>query len=115
MKDTAVAIVGHAVAGFVIVDGDEVEQVYVSRSHRGTGVAAILLSEAERLVAVQGRDRAWLAVSTGNERAHRFYARNGWADEGPFDYPAAGPVWPHPGSLSPLREAGRRRLRPPAP
>ena len=96
VADTAVALVGNAVAGFVMVDDDEVEQVYVSRNHRGTGVAAILLAEAERLVAVQGHGRAWLAVATGNDRARRFYARNGWADEGAFDYPAAGPAGPIP-------------------
>ena len=79
-----------------MVDDDEVEQVYVSRDHRGTGIAAILLAESERLVAVQGHRRAWLAVATGNDRARRFYARNGWADEGAFDYPAAGPAGPIP-------------------
>ena len=96
VADTVVALVGDAVAGFVMVDDDEVEQVYVSSNHRGTGVASVLLAEAERLVAVQGHSRAWLAVATGNERARRFYARNGWADEGPFDYPAVGPAGPIP-------------------
>ena len=91
VTDTAVALVGDVVAGFVMVVQDEVEQVYLSRDHRGTGLASILLAEAESLVAVQGHSRAWLAVATGNDRARRFYARNGWADEGPFDYPAAGP------------------------
>jgi hypothetical protein len=38
--DTVVAIVDDAVAGFVMVVDDEVEQVYVSAHHRGTGVAA---------------------------------------------------------------------------
>jgi hypothetical protein len=39
--------------------------------------------------------RAWLAVATGNARARRFYERQGWVDEGRFDYPAqsdAGPI-----------------------
>jgi GNAT superfamily N-acetyltransferase len=94
VTDTVVALVGDSVTGFVMVDNDEVEQVFVSRSHRGTGVASILLAEAERMVAVQGHGRAWLAVATGNERARRFYARNGWADEGAFDYRAAGPAGP---------------------
>lgn len=93
--DTVVATVDGAVAGFMMVVDDEVEQVYVSASHRGTGVAAVLLAEAERLVVVNGHQRAWLAVVAGNALARRFYERNGWADEGPFDYPAAsvtGPV-----------------------
>lgn len=62
--------------------------MYVA-AHRGTGVAATLLAEAERLVATSGHRRAWLAVAVGNARARRFYARQGWTDEGPFDYPAA--------------------------
>jgi len=88
--DTTVAAVDDAVAGFVMVVGDEVEQVYVSKDHRGTGVAVQLLAEAARQVAANGHQRAWLAVATGNARARRFYARQGWADEGPFDYPATG-------------------------
>ncbi len=87
--DTTVAVVGDAVAGFVMVVGDEVEQVYVSADHRGGGVAGTLLAEAERLVRANGHTRAWLAVATGNARARRFYQRQGWTDEGPFDYPAA--------------------------
>jgi GNAT superfamily N-acetyltransferase len=84
--DTVVAIAGHEVAGFVMVVGDEVEQVYVSGNHRRTGVAGLLLAEAERLVAVGGHRLAWLAVVAGNTRARRFYERCGWADEGLFDH-----------------------------
>jgi len=87
--DTVVAVVGGAVAGFVMVVDDEVEQVYVSSRHRGTGVAAALLGEAERRVRTNGHERAWLAVVAGNARARRFYERMGWTDEGTFDYPAA--------------------------
>jgi GNAT superfamily N-acetyltransferase len=87
--DTVVATAGHDVAGFVMVVGDEVEQVYVSAQHRGSGVAGQLLAEAERLVAAGGHRRAWLAVVAGNARARRFYQRCGWADDGLFDYAAA--------------------------
>jgi len=95
VSDTVVAIVGDEVAGFVMVMGSEVEQVYVSRRHRGTGVASALLDEAEHLVAANGHEWAWLAVAAGNARARRFYERGGWTDGGIFDYPAAtagGPV-----------------------
>ncbi|GAA4446272.1 GNAT family N-acetyltransferase [Phytohabitans houttuyneae] len=94
--DTTVALRGGEVAGFVMVVGDEVEQVYVSRDHRGSGVAADLLGAAERLVAAGGHARAWLAVATGNARARRFYERCGWTDEGAFDYPAASEDGPIP-------------------
>ena len=93
--DTTVAVVGADVAGFVMVVADEVEQVYVSGNHRGSGVAGALLAEAERQVKANGYDEAWLAVATGNARARRFYERSGWADAGAFDYPAAtddGPI-----------------------
>ncbi len=96
VSDTVVAIVDDAVAGFVMVVDDEVEQVYVSAHHRGTGVAAVLLAEAERRVVVNGHERAWLAVVAGNARARRFYERNGWTDEGVFDYPAASAAGPIP-------------------
>jgi GNAT superfamily N-acetyltransferase len=87
--DTVVAVVDGTIAGFVMVVDDEVEQIYVARGHRGTGAAAALLGEAERLVWANGYGRAWLAVVPGNVRARRFYERMGWADEGVFDYPAA--------------------------
>jgi GNAT superfamily N-acetyltransferase len=94
--DTVVAIVDDAVAGFVMVVDDEVEQVYVSEHHRGTGVATVLLAEAERLVKANGHQRAWLAVVAGNARARRFYERSGWTDDGLFDYPAASAAGPIP-------------------
>ncbi|WP_216853630.1 GNAT family N-acetyltransferase [Phytoactinopolyspora halotolerans] len=84
--DTVVAVIDGAVAGFIMVVDDEVEQVYVARRHRGSGVASALLAEAERLVNVNGHDRAWLAVVAGNARARAFYERQGWSDGGPFDY-----------------------------
>ena len=86
--DTTVATVDGEVAGFVMVVGDEVEQVYVSAGHRGTGVANVLLADAERQVAAAGHTQAWLAVVAGNARARRFYERRGWADEGLFDHHA---------------------------
>jgi GNAT superfamily N-acetyltransferase len=87
--DTTIAVVDGAVAGFVMVVDDEVEQVYVGSAYRGTGVADALLGEAERQVLEGGHAAAWLAVVAGNARARAFYERKGWADEGAFDYAAA--------------------------
>ncbi|MGW0808199.1 N-acetyltransferase family protein [Nonomuraea sp. NPDC002799] len=95
ISDTTVAVVEGTVMGFVMVVDDEVEQVYVAAQQRGTGVAATLLDKATCQVAANGHERAWLAVASGNTRARRFYARNGWADDGPYRYPAAteaGPI-----------------------
>jgi ribosomal protein S18 acetylase RimI-like enzyme len=94
VADTSVAVVSGDVAGFVMVVGDEVEQVYVSRDHRGSGIADVLLDSAERQVAANSHPVAWLAVATGNARARRFYERHGWVDEGEFAYPAQGPDGP---------------------
>jgi ribosomal protein S18 acetylase RimI-like enzyme len=95
IPDTTVATVDGAVAGFVMVVEDEVEQVYVSSAYRGSGVAAALIREAERQVRANGHRKAWLAVVAGNARARAFYERAGWVDEGPFVYAAGaedGPI-----------------------
>jgi GNAT superfamily N-acetyltransferase len=81
--------------GFVVVKDDEVEQLYVDRSARGTGVAAMLLRTGEAEIRRAGHRRAWLAVVAGNQRARSFYARLGWRDSGPMSYLAeteAGPM-----------------------
>jgi GNAT superfamily N-acetyltransferase len=80
--------------GFVVVKVDEVEQLFVDRMARGTGVAAMLLRRGEAEIRAAGHRRAWLAVVAGNQRARSFYAREGWRDSGPFTYMAeteAGP------------------------
>lgn len=85
--DTTVAVSDDGrVLGFVMVVGDEVEQVFAARSARGTGLAGRLLAEAERQIASAGHDVAWLAVVDGNARARAFYAREGWHDEGDLPY-----------------------------
>jgi GNAT superfamily N-acetyltransferase len=85
--ETTVAEVDGTIAGFVMVSADEAEQVYVDRAFRGTDVAALLLTEAERQIAAGGHDVAFLVVVRRNDRAQAFYARQGWVDEGDVDYP----------------------------
>jgi ribosomal protein S18 acetylase RimI-like enzyme len=95
IADATVATVDGAVVGFVMVVDDEVEQVYVSAAHRGTGVAKVLIGEAESQIKANGHKKAWLAVVAGNGRARALYERAGWVDEGSFDYAAAsedGPI-----------------------
>lgn len=94
MEDCTVAEIGGNVAGFVMVVKDEAEQVYLDRAHRGSGLATVLLTEAEGQIADAGYDRAWLAVVPGNERARAFYERQGWHDEGRFDHEAEGSSGP---------------------
>ena len=88
-EETTVAEVDGRIAGFVMVHDDEAEQVYVDRDFRGSGVAGLLLTEAERQIAAAGHDVAFLAVVRGNDRAQAFYARQGWVDEGDLDYPTS--------------------------
>jgi ribosomal protein S18 acetylase RimI-like enzyme len=87
--ETTVAEVDGTVAGFIMVSGAEAEQVYVDRAFRGTTVATLLLTEAERQIAAAGHDVAFLVVVRGNDRAQAFYARQGWVDEGDVDYPVS--------------------------
>lgn len=82
------------VVGFVVVKHDEVEQLFVDRPARGTGVATMLLRKGEAEIRRAGHRRAWLAAVAGNGRARTFYAREGWRDAGAFTYMAeteAGP------------------------
>ncbi|MGN6225289.1 N-acetyltransferase family protein [Pseudoxanthomonas sp.] len=64
--------------GFAMIKGDEMYQLYVGAAARGSGVAAMLLADAEARQARAGVSRAWLACAIGNERAARFYTRQGW-------------------------------------
>ena len=84
---STVATIDDAVVGFVTIKEDEVEQVYVGRAARGSGVAQALLTHAEQVVARQ-HATAWLSVAEGNARARRFYEKCGWRDAGAIDYRA---------------------------
>jgi GNAT superfamily N-acetyltransferase len=94
VADTLVAVVDGAVVGFVMTEGDEVDQVYVAPTGRGTGAATALLSAAEERIRSGGHRAAWLAVVGGNARARAFYGRQGWVDEGEFSHDAPGPDGP---------------------
>ncbi|SED28738.1 putative acetyltransferase [Nocardioides exalbidus] len=99
VADTTVAVSDSGeLLGFVMVAGDEVEQVFVGRGARGSGVAGVLLDEGERQVAAAGHDVAWLAVVEGNARARAFYEKRGWRDGGelPYSVTAAGEVFVSP-------------------
>jgi ribosomal protein S18 acetylase RimI-like enzyme len=87
LDTTTVATVGRKVVGFVTVHDDEIEQLYVDASARGTGIAGALLAHGESVIGA-AHDLAWLAVVPDNARARRFYERCGWSDAGAFDNPA---------------------------
>jgi GNAT superfamily N-acetyltransferase len=73
------------IVGFVRVDTDELDLLFVARRSRGTGVAAALLARGEEDIADRF-PKAWLEVVSGNDRARRFYARMGWVDTGMHEW-----------------------------
>jgi GNAT superfamily N-acetyltransferase len=78
LSDVRVAGPQGTPVGLCIVKGDELNQLYVSAGARGTGVAARLLADGEARIRANGFKQAWLACAIGNERAARFYEKNGW-------------------------------------
>jgi len=68
--------------GFCTVEGDELNQLFVARSARGTGIAAELLADGEKRLHKSGVTTAWLACAIGNDRAARFYTKCGWVNTG---------------------------------
>ncbi len=81
--------------GFHYLKGDELYQFYVATRARGSGVAGLLMQDAEARLTEQGVATAWLACAIGNARAARFYEKSGWrlaatetvpteTSEGPF-------------------------------
>ncbi len=82
LADVRVAGRVGAPLGFSMIKDDELYQFYVSAAARGTGVAPVLLTDAERLLRSRGVRDAWLACAIGNERAARFYGKCGWRRAG---------------------------------
>jgi ribosomal protein S18 acetylase RimI-like enzyme len=86
VADTTVAELDGVVVGFIMIDGDEVEQIFIDPARQGSGLASLLLTEAERQVAAAGYGVAWLAVAIGNTRARAFYEKRGWTNEEDLPY-----------------------------
>jgi GNAT superfamily N-acetyltransferase len=96
--------------GFCIIKDDELYQLFVSARARGSGVAAALIADAERRLAENGTETAWLACAIGNHRAARFYEKSGWHRTGTMINNAETAngvfpleVWRYEKVLSPLR------------
>jgi ribosomal protein S18 acetylase RimI-like enzyme len=85
-----------APAGFCMVKGTELYQLYVSAESRGSGIAAALIAEAEARLSTSGVETAWLACAIGNERAARFYEKCGWHRVGTMVNPLETPTGTFP-------------------
>jgi ribosomal protein S18 acetylase RimI-like enzyme len=96
LADTRVAGPPGDPVGFSIVKGDELNHLYVATPARGSGVAALLIDDAETRLAATGVTTAWLACAVGNERAARFYRKRGWRLVGTIEYQAETPSGPFP-------------------
>lgn len=64
--------------GFHVLQGEELDQLFVAAAARGTGVAVALIDDAEARLAARGVVTAFLKCAVGNRRAARFYEKRGW-------------------------------------
>ena len=64
--------------GLCIIKDDELYQLFVVASARGSGVATALLANGEGRIRARGIKTAWLACAIGNERAAKFYEKHSW-------------------------------------
>jgi GNAT superfamily N-acetyltransferase len=85
IERSTVAVDDSGIVGFVTVDEDELDLLFVDARGRGSGVAIELLTAGEQAIAARF-DAGWLEVVTGNARARAFYAREGWRDAGTADH-----------------------------
>jgi GNAT superfamily N-acetyltransferase len=101
-----VATTGGPPLGFYFLKGAELYQLYVSSGARGSGIAALLMVDAETRLREGHVHTAWLACAIGNDRAARFYEKCGWLRIGTMTDPVEVPggtfaldVWRYEKSL----------------
>jgi GNAT superfamily N-acetyltransferase len=101
-----VATLVGAPVGFYYLKGPELYQFYVSSNARGSGIAAVLMADAEARLAERNVRTACLACAIGNDRAARFYEKCGWLRTGTVTDPVEVPggtfaleVWRYEKSL----------------
>jgi len=70
--------------GLCAIRGAELDQLFVAKAARGTGLAGALLADGEGRLLARGVVQANLDCARGNQHAARFYERNGWQHEGPM-------------------------------
>jgi GNAT superfamily N-acetyltransferase len=80
--------------GFYLLKDSELYQLFLAARARGTGAAATLIADAERRLAEQGVETAWLSCAIGNDRAARFYEKSGWRRVGNMTTEFATPEGP---------------------
>lgn len=63
-------------------DTAELSKMYVVPDHHGGGVSTALMERTLATAKEWGMRRVWLGVNQGNQRAQRFYAKNGFTVNG---------------------------------
>jgi GNAT superfamily N-acetyltransferase len=79
---TTVAVVEGAIAGFATVVGDELSALNVDPGVWAKGIGKALIARVREELAASGVREARLWMLFGNERAGRFYERDGWTTDG---------------------------------
>lgn len=79
---TTVAVVDGVVAGFATILGDELLALNVDPESWTRGVGKALIAKVRADLAAAGVVEARLWMLVGNERAGRFYERDGWTTDG---------------------------------
>jgi GNAT superfamily N-acetyltransferase len=82
LSDTWVCGVEGNAAGFCTIRADELYQLFLAPAARGTGVAQLLVRDAEQRLRARKIAQAWLSCAIGNDRAARLYEKCGWHREG---------------------------------
>ncbi len=96
MAKTVVAADLKELGGLYSLSGTGLSKLYVSQTHRGGGLASMLLAHAEHALFAGGIRIAELFCTDGNHRAQRFYERHGWTLTDTF----MDPLWLPNGDLT---------------
>ena len=70
------------VAGFALVQGNELRAIYVDPPAQGAGVGSALLDAAVEALRANGHAEAFLWTFEANGLARAFYERHGWEADG---------------------------------
>ena len=64
----------------------EIERIYVVSGFQGAGLGRYLMEQALHIAAERGKSYAWLGVWEKNEKALRFYRKNGFRPVGTHSF-----------------------------
>lgn len=93
LSGTHVLRIDDRIAGFFMLQDDELYQFYIAAGFQGQGIARRLMTAAE---AEMGPGRKWLACAVGNTRAAGFYEALGWYRAATLPYDVETATGPQP-------------------